>query len=121
MPFVDPENDPGSLTLALLASSTVHNLAACRQWMTMREFIELWSKVHNSKATIKTGPMTTAPPEFLEEINDIVDFQVEYGYYGHAVDDTLVDPPSVSSFDYTHGLYYCRSCLTTLCSSYIHQ
>lgn len=84
------------LTRALIRSNEVHNLAAYRDWLTLQEFAELWGRVNNVGATAKIEPIANAPAGFQEEIEHIFKFQNEYGYYGHRVDESIIDPPDVS-------------------------
>ncbi|EXJ91786.1 hypothetical protein A1O3_00336 [Capronia epimyces CBS 606.96] len=91
-PMVAAETDTGLFVQALLAAPAGKNLAAYRQWISGEDFVDLWAKTLGVKATLKFGSVDAALPDFREELDHIFDFGLEYGYFGHSVDKSLIDP-----------------------------
>lgn len=98
-PHVAAEEDSGPFTKALLESPPGRNLIAYRAWLTLDEFIEIWSRVLNIKAKVISLPYDTVmegvPEELDLELTEMAQYSAEFGYEARD-DPSVVHPKDVS-------------------------
>ncbi|KAK5052740.1 hypothetical protein LTR84_002606 [Exophiala bonariae] len=99
-PHVAAEEDSGPFTKALLACPPGKNLIAYRAWLTMDEFLGIWSKALNVKAKAVHLPYDTVteglPEELDREFTEMAQYSAEFGYEGRE-DPSVVHPKDLET------------------------
>jgi hypothetical protein len=98
-PYIAAEEDSGPIVKALIIQEPAgHNLIGYREWLTLKEIAESFTKATGIKA-VAVKSDGTFPPEFSEELvdemRDCFGYFNEFGYEGRD-DQTLVHPRDVS-------------------------
>ncbi|KAH8821969.1 hypothetical protein F5884DRAFT_658953 [Xylogone sp. PMI_703] len=95
LPIVAPEEDTGPFTKALVEEKPGKNLIAYRQWMTMKEFVKLFTEAVGRPAEYVQLPIgqfaVPIPEELKDELNDNWGYWNEFGYEGRD-DPTVIHP-----------------------------
>ncbi|RGP64845.1 hypothetical protein FLONG3_9423 [Fusarium longipes] len=99
-PFIAAEEDSGPFVKALITQEPAgHNLIGYREWLTLTEVAESFSKATGIRA-VATKSDGTFPPGFPEELagemTDCFEYFNEFGYEGRD-DPTIVHPRSLKS------------------------
>ena len=99
MPFVAAEEDSGPLVKALVQESAGKNLIGYREWLTMEEFTEAFTRASGIKSelvTVSLEQFAAALPEDLKvEMADNIAYFNDFGYEGRD-DPTVIHPKAVS-------------------------
>ncbi|RFU30251.1 hypothetical protein B7463_g6106, partial [Scytalidium lignicola] len=100
LPIIAPEEDTGPFTKALVAEKPGKNLIAYRQWMTMKEFADLFTRVIGRPAEYVELPaglsVIPIPEELKDELNDNWAYWNEFGYEGRD-DPTVIHPKDLET------------------------
>ncbi|KAG8677529.1 hypothetical protein FPOAC2_03558 [Fusarium poae] len=99
-PYIAAEEDSGPIVKALIIQEPAgHNLIGYREWLTLKEIAESFTKATGIKA-VAVKSDGTFPPEFSEELvdemRDCFGYFNEFGYEGRD-DQTLVHPRDLTS------------------------
>jgi hypothetical protein len=99
LPHVAPDEDSGPFTKALLASPPGKNLIGYRSWLTLDEYLEVWSRALGIKAKAVKLPydlrLEGVPEEIDEEMAEMAGYCADCGYEARD-DPSLIHPKDVS-------------------------
>ena len=100
LPFIAAEEDSGPFVEALLQDGPGKNLIAYREWLTIEEFVQLFTKSTGVPAKLTVLPegetnLGFLPAELQEELSDNFAYFNESGYEGRD-DPTVIHPSQVS-------------------------
>lgn len=99
LPHIAQDEDSGPFTKALLESPPGKNLIAYRAWLTLDEFLVIWSRTLNIKAkAVKLPydlPLEGIPPEIDDEMAQMAAWCEEFGYEARD-DPSVIHPKDVS-------------------------
>jgi hypothetical protein len=100
LPIVAAEEDTGPAVKALVSCPPGKNLIAYREWITLSEFVQTWSRVLGVPAELVTLPegqsIEGVPEELKQEFLENWGYWNEFGYEGRD-DPTVVHPKQVCS------------------------
>ncbi|KAL6922152.1 hypothetical protein ACHAP8_003621 [Fusarium lateritium] len=99
-PFIAAEEDSGPIVKALIAQEpTGHNLISYREWLTLKEISESFTKATGIEAVAVESDGTFPPgfsEEFVGDMKDCFNYFNEFGYEGRD-DPTIVHPRDLKS------------------------
>ena len=99
MPFIAAEEDSGPLVKALVQESAGKNLIGYREWLTMGELTEAFTRATGTKSELVTIPLdqfgAALPEDLAIEMADNIAYFNEFGYEGRD-DPTVIHPDAVS-------------------------
>jgi len=99
LPHIAHDEDTGPLTKALLDSPPGKNLIAYRAWLSLDEFLEVWSRALNLKAKTARLPydlsLDSIPPEIDDEMAQMAAWCEDFGYEARD-DPSVIHPKDVS-------------------------
>ncbi|KAK7428001.1 hypothetical protein QQZ08_005432 [Neonectria magnoliae] len=100
LPFIAAEEDSGPIVKALVQEPAGKNLIAYREWLTLRELAEIFTKATGRKAEAVTVPKGQfgpgVPDELKQELEDNFAYFNEFGYEGRD-DPTVIHPRELES------------------------
>lgn len=91
------EEDSGPFVKALLQDQPGKNLIAYREWLSMREFVQLFTKSTGLEAALlpeEKTDLSFLPAELQEELVDNMMYWKEFGYEARD-DPTVIHPAQV--------------------------
>ncbi|KAJ5479308.1 NAD(P)-binding protein [Penicillium desertorum] len=95
LPFIAAEEDSGPIVRAMVSDSARKTVIGYRDYITLRELIEVFSKVTGMKAEPVILPkgqsVVPFPPELQKELDDNWGYWEEFGYEGRG-DLTVIHP-----------------------------
>lgn len=107
-PFIAAEEDTGPIVKALVKEPAGKNVIGYREWLTLGEVSEAFTKAAGIKSEVVTLPLgefhLPVPDELKLELSDNAGYWNEFGYEGRD-DPTIIHPSDVSYLD--AGLEIC--------------
>lgn len=121
LPMIATEEDTGPFVKALVTSPRTNlNLVAYREWMSLEELAQTWSRTLGVPARNVTIPFDKdweiVEDELKEELDETMRYMTEFGYEGRD-DPSVVHPRDVSTYPTTPMETICESaCADSLLS-----
>ncbi|SPO06616.1 related to nitrogen metabolic regulation protein nmr [Cephalotrichum gorgonifer] len=94
LPLYSATTDTGPLVHALLRASPGKRVIGVSEWLSLRDFAETLGKVLGKAVEFvdENPSFEMGDPDLEREEADMLGFMVEFGYDGHKVDKSIVQP-----------------------------